>query len=105
MCSRLLISRCSCHTENLSGPRPTGSQYQGSILLENLLSCGIQQVSQIHLDSLGKLSEDSQEPPEDVLGDILYPLQHNWLATPVCFRFNVGRGKDCNRIGSLDCLI
>ena len=42
------------------------------MLQEDLLSSGIQQVSQVHLDSLGKLSENSQEPPEDVLGDILH---------------------------------
>ena len=47
------------------------------MLLENLLSCGIQQFSQVHLDSLGMLSEDSQESPEDVLGGILHQLQHN----------------------------
>ena len=70
------------------------------MLQEDLLSSGIQQVSQVHLDSLGKLSEDSQEPPEGVLGDILH-----WLATPVCFRFIVDRGQDCNWIGSLDCVI
>ena len=75
------------------------------MLLENLLSCGIQQFSQVHLDSLGMLSEDSQESPEDVFGGILHQLQHNWLATPVCFRFNVDRGQDCNWIGSLDCVI
>ena len=60
--SRLLIKRCSYNKEYLSGSWPTGSQWQGSMLQEDLLSCSLQQVSQVHLDSLGKLSENSQEP-------------------------------------------
>lgn len=47
VCSRLLI-RVLLSQKHSSGAWPTESQYQGSILLENLLSSGIEQVSQVH---------------------------------------------------------